>query len=222
METIEPDEPQPAVVQLEPIRLRLEAMPVTIALRPNLWLNWTRIALHAEARAVAAHARGLSTGDIGPALEAETHETMIAVSGARHAFHHLYLDWHELLGLAPEDDEHKVPLLATTDVPANNKERDDWRADLREIVADRDEIIHVAQISQPAVPHPLGTNTSVLSARFTAERATRAIDLMLDFYRRVIESPTPALAEWSSKHQHVLGDLRRARDEYHARVAETS
>lgn len=214
--------PIPGVARPDTVRAKARVGQATVAVRPNLWHNWTRIAIRSEARAIAAHEKGLATGDIGAALEGETLESMVTVSATRHAFHHLYLDWYERLGLAAHDEESKVPLLATTDVPDEPDERREWLGALREVVAHRDEIIHIAQASQPAVAHPLGTNTSELDARFTAERATRAVDLMLDFYRRVVESPSPALTDWGSKNGHVVSyfdEMRRKRSEIEAGIS---
>jgi hypothetical protein len=142
METIDntPDPPsvsQPAVVRPAPINVKVRFPQGSIAIRPNLWHNWTRIALRAETRAVAAHERGLMTGDTARALEDETLESMVAVSAARHAFHHLYLEWWQLLALKPENDESKVPELATTDVSTDPAKRKHWLGDLQDIVDDR-------------------------------------------------------------------------------------
>ena len=206
----------PATVRPHTIKVSTSIPQPSIAIRPNLWHNWTRIAIRAEARTLEARRRGLQTADIAEAIEGETLETMVAVSGVRHAFHHLYLDWHLLLRLEPQDEEHKVPLLATTEIPTAEEGRREWLAALTEIVADRNQIIHVAQDDQPVVPHPLGTNTSELDARFASERAVRAVDLMLDFYRRVLEAPSPPLADWSEKRQHVLDDFLDLRAAYQA------
>ena len=209
----------PATVSPHAIKVSTSIAQPSIAIRPKLWHNRTRIAIRAEAHALAARRRGLQTGDIAEALEGETLETMVTVSGVRHAFHHLYLDWHVRLRLEPQDEEHKVPLLATTEIPTTEEGRREWLADLTEIVADRNQIIHVAQDNQPVVPHPLGTNTSQLDARFASERAVRAVDLMLDFYRRVMEAPSPPLADWSEKRQHILHDFLDLRAEYQAHTA---
>lgn len=215
--TSDPPEPRPGTAQPDAIRAGVTLPRPTIAIRPNLWHNWARIAMKAEARALAAHRRGISTGEIADALEAETLECMVAVSGVRHSFHHLYLDCHLLLGLEPAGDEPKVPRLATTDLPLDDNDLRSWLDDLQQVVVDRDEIVHISQESRPAVPHPLGTNTSEFDARFTAERATRAVDLMLDFYRKVIASPSAAMRPWAEKRAHVPGDLNNLRAKYRAR-----
>ena len=83
---------------------------------------------------------------------------MIAVRAVRSSFHHLYIDWHALLGLRPEGDEGKVPKRATTDIPTDSAERKAWLGAISKVVEDRDMIIHKAQDSQEVVPHPLGGN----------------------------------------------------------------
>jgi hypothetical protein len=121
------------------------------------------------------------------------------------------------LGLGPAGDEPKVPGLATTDLPLVDNDLRSWLDDLQQVVVDRDEIVHIPQESRPAVPHPLGTNTSEFDARFTAERATRAVDLMLDFYRKVIASPSAEMRPWAAKREHVPGDFDNLRAKYRAR-----
>lgn len=66
-------------------------------------------------------------------------------------------------------------------MPLTDEDLGVWLGELAGVVDDRNKIIHVRQQSLPVVPHPLGTNTSVFDAYFTVERATRAVDLMLDF-----------------------------------------
>lgn len=137
----------------------------SIAIRPNLWHNWARLAIRAEAPATAAFRAGKGADDIAPYVDAMTLDTMIAITAVRSSFHHLYLDWHALLGLRPEGDEQKVPELATTAIPVDPSERRAW----------------------------LGGNTSALNAYYTSTLATTAVEVMLDFYERVITSPTAAL-----------------------------
>lgn len=202
----------PGVVGVAAIRAKDDVFQATIAIKPNLWHNWARIAMRAESRAIVARHDGLVTeGDVAPFIESETLETMIAVVGVRQSFHHLYLEWQETLGL---DEERHVPQLATTDVPLTDADLRIWLGKLAEVVDDRNEIIHVPQESLPVVPHPLGTNTSVFDAHFTMERATRAVDLMLDFYKRVLTSPSEALEVWASKRQHVYGNFADLRAKY--------
>jgi hypothetical protein len=81
-------------------------------------------------------------------------------------------------------------------------------------VIGRNEIVHRAQNNQSAVAHPLGTNTSALDARFTSERATEAVDAMLDFYQRVIGHPSAALRAWAASNGHVLDQFRALRIKY--------
>lgn len=82
------------------------------------------------------------------------------------------------------------------------------------MVDDRDRIIHEAQDSQQAVPHPLRGNTSALDAYFISELATGAVDVLLDFYGRVITSPGPPLREWAEKRGRVPQQLNDRRQRY--------
>jgi hypothetical protein len=40
---------------------------------------------------------------------------------------------------------------------------------------------------------------------------------MLDFYRKVITSPSDAMRPWAEKREHVPGDFDRLRAKYRAR-----
>jgi hypothetical protein len=212
METNEPSaQSKSAVVRPATFTVKAHFPQGSIAIRPNLWHNWARLAIRAEARATAASRGGQGADDIAPYVDAMTLETMIAVTAVRSSFHHLYLDWHALLGLRPEGDEQNVPELATTAIRQNHKERIAWLGAIKKVIEDRDRIVHEAQDSQTAVRHPLGGNTSALDAYYTSTLATTAVDVMLDFYARVITSPTDALREWAEKRSHVaqqLNDLR--------------
>jgi hypothetical protein len=42
----------------------------------------------------------------------------------------------------------------------------------------------------------------------------RAVDLMLDLYKRVLTSPCEALEVWASKRQHVYGNFVELRAKY--------
>lgn len=166
--------------------------------------------MRAEARAVVAHEQGLEADEVAEYVESETLESMVAVTAVRHSFLHLYLDWQPYLQLG-KGEEARVPTLATVDGPEDEEDLRAWLSDLKRVVDDRNEIVHQPQVSEPAVPHPLGTNTSRLDARFTAQRATEAVDLMLDFYRKVIDLPSGALLPWAADRRHVPGDLDAVR-----------
>jgi hypothetical protein len=218
METIDEPSPDdqatqvPAVVQPATLTVKARFPQATIAVQPNLWHNWARIAMRAEARAIASRREALtSSEDIAQFIETETLESMVVVLGVRQSFHHLYLEWRDDLGI---DAEHHVAKLATTDLPLTDDDLDAWLADVKSVIDDRNEIIHDTPESLPVVPHPLGTNTSVFDARFTLERATRAVDLMLDFYQRVLLSPSAPLSVWSSKRQHVYDNFVDLRAKY--------
>jgi hypothetical protein len=212
METNEPSaQSKSAVVRPATFTVKAHFPQGSIAIRPNLWHNWARLAIRAEARATAAFRAGKGAHDITRYVDAMTLETMISVTAVRSSFHHLYLDWRALLGLRPEGDEQKVPELATTAIPRDPRERSAWLGAIKKVIDDRDRIVHEAQDSQKAVPHPLGGNTSALDAYYTSTLANTTVDVMLDFYERVITSPTDALREWAEKRSHVaqqLNDLR--------------
>lgn len=205
-------EPRPAVVRPDIIQVRVSFPQGSVAIRPNLWYHWTEIALRAEARAKDARTAGLAAaekkGDWGRYSADETHEAMIVVEATRLALTHLEADWREL-GYFDGVTSVDIPGEATTDIP---EYLDAWLADIKVLIDDRIRIAHKPQESQIAQPHPAyPSNVSSIASHYTAERASRAVDLLLDFYRRVIESPSDRLAAWAEPRKRVPGDLAEMR-----------
>jgi hypothetical protein len=181
----------------------------------NQWLNGALIAIRAEARAVLAHRQGFAADRGAEFPEYATLETMITVAAVRHSFHHLYLDWLEALGLdSDEGDERKVPQLATADLPGDDEDLEMWLGGFKEVVDDRNELVHTAQKSEPVEEHPIGTHTSAFAVRFQSARATEVVDLLLDFLSRVLISPSPERRAWADDRTHVIGMLEDRRSNY--------
>lgn len=204
-----------ALVQPATVQVKATFPQGGISIRVNQWLNWALIAIRAEARAIQAHGLGLAAKRGAEFLESETLETMIAVTAVRHSFHHLYLDWHAALNLDPnEDSEKDVPQLATDDLPEDDEDLRLWLDGFKNVVDDRNELVHTLQKSEPVEEHPIGTSTSAFAVKFQSGRATAVVDLMLDFYRRVLTAPSPELRVWADDRTHVLGLLEDRRSKY--------
>jgi hypothetical protein len=191
-----------ATAKPEAIRVHVEAPAVNIVMRPHLWYTWAMIAVREEQRAWRLRHMGLQQAKFGPYLVQEAHEAMQAVVAARHALHNLFRVWQPLLGLSGESKVRPNHFTVASLQPA-------WEARVLQLIDDRDGVVHHDEQTAPVQPHPqYPTNVSALEASFTAERATEAIEVMLDdVLRPAITAPAPALQRWAADIGHVPTDL---------------
>jgi hypothetical protein len=180
---------------------------VSIAIRPHLWYTWAVVAVRQEQRAWRLRQTGVQQEDFAPYLVQEAHEAMQAVVGARHALHNLFRVWQPLLGLSGERRIRPNHFTTSSLQPG-------WEHRVLELINDRDGVVHHNEQTASAQPHPqYPTNVSALEISFTAERATDAVQIMLDdVLRPAITSPPAALRSWAAPIGHVPPDLdmRRA------------
>jgi hypothetical protein len=206
MSDAEQPEPPSQVVAPPTVAAAVTVPSATILMRPHLWLNWARISVRQERRAWDARDRGLcQPGSPGSYLGLETEESIEAVTAARHCLHNLWLVWN--LG----GDERTATLARlTTANPANAAT---WQTRVTRLVVDRNGVVHHNEATAPAQPHPVyPTNVSGLAASFTAERATEAVDILMDdVLRLVMTAPSPALQAFANDHGHVLALLDQQR-----------
>ncbi len=196
------DEKPPAqVARPKTLRVPINVNPASVFLRPNMWAKWANIAIRAEAPSWRARNRGVERSEAGPYVAFENEESRTAVTAVRHAFHHLWLDWRDL---GDAESEKELPPSATTDTPEDVAAFETWLEGIAAVVLDRDRVVHHPEPSEPTAPHPLGTNVSQQAAYFTAERATDAVDRLLDFLTRVLAAPGIGLEQWAAKRQHVV------------------
>ena len=196
----------------ETVKLSVTVPPVKISIRPNLSSNWTVVAIKAEARAIEARRAGIAAKKNGDGFAQfaadETHDSMVAVGAARTALGHLEGDWRQLnLFVRSKKAKREAKdspgrwLDYTTDHPDDTEK---WLDDIARLIDDRNEIEHRPQPSTPTEPHPAyPTNVSAIAANYTVDRATAAVDLLLDFWHRIIDSPSAPLAKWASDRSHV-------------------
>jgi hypothetical protein len=191
-----------ATAKPETIHVGVEVPAVSIAMRPHLWYTWAMIAVREEQRAWCLRHTGLQQTGFGPYLVQEAQEAMQAVVAARHALHNLFPVWQPLLGLSGESKVRPHHFTVASLRPA-------WEARVLQLIDDRDGVVHHDEQTAPVQPHPqYPTNVSALEASFTAERATEAIEVMLnEVLRPAITAPAPALQRWAADIGHVPTDL---------------
>lgn len=152
-------------------------------------------------RARDTRAAGQREEDFGPYIGRETEEAIEAVAAARHCIHNLFRAWKVDFGL-PKQREITFGDF-TTATPTNPNQ---WKARVLDLVGDRDVAVHHNEQTAPMQRHPgYQANVSDVAAVFTAERATGAVDIMLeDVIRLAMTKPAPALQKFASDTAHVL------------------
>jgi hypothetical protein len=87
-----------------------------------------------------------------------------------------------------------------------------WRGELGWLFDLRDSSIHYEGTFAPLEPHPLEMNVAPSQVAYSAENATRAVNLLLNILERCRDKPKPRAHNWSQgMHGAVdeLGDRRR-------------
>jgi hypothetical protein len=189
------------------IRVAAGVPGVSFSIRPHLWYTWAYIAVRQEQRAWRLRHEGLKHSEFGPYVVQEAQDAMQAVVAARHALHNLYRVWRPLLSVSGEGKIRPHHFTAAS-------VRQGWSSRIGNLIEDRNGVVHHDEETAPARQHPqYPTSVSQLEASFTAERATAAVDVMLnEVLRPAIDHPSPALAGWAAGIEHVPCDLdaRRA------------
>jgi hypothetical protein len=193
------------VAKPDTIQAAIDMPDVTITMKPHLWIAWASIAIRQEQRAWRLRSKGSQQADFGPYLGQETHEAMQAVVAARSAIHNLFRVLETLLGV--NQKKVRPELFTFAQLPK------DWNERVTALIAVRDGIVHHDEENAPTQPHP-GYPTEIphLAAAFTAERATEAVEMMLnDVFRPAITAPSAALTNWASDFLSVPDNLDQLR-----------
>jgi hypothetical protein len=178
----------------------------TISMRPHLWYTWAMIAIRQEHRAWRLRRDGLQQAAFGPYLVQEAHEAMQAVVAARQVLTNLYLVWEETLQLGGEGKLRPAHFTVAELEPG-------WSKRVLQLISDRNGVVHHEERTVPVELHPhYPSGVSHLEVAFTAERATEAVEVMLNgVLRLAITAPAPALEMWASGVGHVPADLDQRR-----------
>jgi hypothetical protein len=72
-----------------------------------------------------------------------------------------------------------------------------WRGELGWLFDLRDSSVHYEGAFAPPEPHPLGMNVAPSQVAYSAENATRAVDLLLGILERCRDKPKPPARDWS-------------------------
>jgi hypothetical protein len=197
------------------------ALPIRIQVRSHLWITWGRIAMQHEtmARAARGEAARLPSGsNLGPPLERELDAGLVCVCAAAFAVEAL---WVELVdparGIVPEDlrDTWKAQRLGrggrieeTLKLGVDNSALPrTLRRDLDWLFPARGKVVHFEGKVESPEPHPLGTNVAPVNVAYSAEAASRAVDLLVQVLTVCRDRPKSALETWSASLRHAFDDL---------------
>lgn len=184
-----------------------------IKARTVLWISWARIAVQHEAMARAAvHAMQQPGADQSRLLEQEAEAGMVSICAAAFALEALR---RELDGL------HLLPTATVTGGAAGTRKRRPpasrqlvellkhgfdpqglvvtWMRELKWLFVLRGKSVHYTapDDGEPLEPHPLRMKVAPSQADYSAENASRAVDLLLGILERCRDKPKRPARDWS-------------------------
>ena len=154
----------------------------------HLWYVWTEVAMEHEwlakraRRAYEAHGRDVAS------LEEEMKASLVTVAGVTHCLDALHNEAVDI-GVLSDDTAERIKkrgMKAWTAVYRVLSETfgnpglgSDVESELQELYRLRNEVVHQRPAPGEIVAHPaLGMRTTPATARYTVERATKALDLL--------------------------------------------
>jgi hypothetical protein len=204
-----------------PAAVAVSAGSVSIQMRTHLWISWARIALKHEAMAHAARQEMQQAGaDQSRLLQQEADAGLVGICAAAFALEAVYRELDEL-GMVPaatlaawktnrlSDDKQILELLKLAVDPKGLVNV--WKRELAWLFDVRGSSVHYRGSFEAPQPHPLGTNVAPSQIIYSAERATRAVNLLLGILERCRDKPKPVARGWSQGMRGAIDDLIRGR-----------
>jgi hypothetical protein len=200
------------------IQSRAVVFAPTLTIRTHLWIAWAHIAIHHEQFAREARQRAEAAPSVGDALTQEFHASMVSITAVGHCLDALFGAIADFA--VPETTRRawtknrtrrRGPVLeaikAGFDVGSH---ANGWASEFAWLWDLRDKAVHFDEESREPVPHPLGSNTSPEQAMYSAEAATRAVDLLLDVLVTCTRSPrvkNEGAVGWASGMRATVAEL---------------
>ncbi len=190
--------------------------------RTILWISWARIAVQHEAIAIAAAPAMRQPGaDQSRLLEREAEAGMVSICAAAFALEVLSREISELgaipqatldgwrekrkQGKGPAAEDVTCEVLAQT-IDARGLVTG-WRQELGWLFDLRGSSVHYEGALASLEPHPLGMNVAPSQVAYSAENATRAVDLLLKILERCRDKPKPPARDWSQGLHGAVDEL---------------
>jgi hypothetical protein len=204
------------------------AQPVSMQVRSRLWMPWGRIAIQHEAMAHAVRGEAASLPaetSLGPLIQPEVEAGLVCVCATAFALEALYIELTDpALRIVPSDlrdswtarrtrrggriEETLKRAVDTSALPSI------LRQDLDQLFQARGNAVHFVGKFQPMALHPLGTDVSPVQLMYSAESATRAVDLLVQILTACRDHPKQPAKSWSEQMRYpfdlVLTDREAA------------
>jgi hypothetical protein len=198
---------------------------LTIKVSSNFDTKWFVIAVEHERAAIAARARAVAAPDgsseMAQAFDDELRAAMVAIAAAAFAIDALYEKIDAMLEqeVRPRfgDGVRRSGRIVETFKVALDLGRraHAWQTEIPRLFDLRDDEVHFEASLNDSEPHPTGkSNVSRENLIYSAEEATRAVDLALEVLTVAYSSPRKAnvgLVAWAESAAHVPAWLESER-----------
>jgi hypothetical protein len=185
---------------------------ITLLVSHGMWSTWTRLAIGHERDAWMARAEGLKSDapdayvpEFESALQAIT-QAAFALDGWYGATHTVLYDGRERKPAGMSDRQ----LLESLKLAIGTKTLDSGslREDVMWLFPSRGAVVHHGPKATTGSEHPLASGIVPDEyARFKAEEANRAINIVRAVFEGCLATPTPALRAWSKQARGLLLEL---------------
>lgn len=191
-------------------------------------LHWSDIAIEQERLAWAARRELESEIEEAKAsgkgldLNRELHPSLVAIAAASHALDALYGELRDLALPAEIAAKWKADPRSGPSRPLKLQEAlkhgfrisaQQWRRELEALFQLRDGAVHPELVFQESEPHPLGVSTALEHVAYRCEKATEAVDLLLEILETCADEPKPSIEQWANDLRPSLERLKAARSE---------
>jgi hypothetical protein len=190
---------------------------ISIKMRTHLWISCARIALKHEATAHAARQVMQQPGtDQSRLLEREADAGLVGICAAAFALEALSRELDELGVIPPptlaawQASPPSAPALVLEILKLSVDPRrlvNTWERELAWLFGVRGSSVHYRGAFEAPQPHPIGTNVAPSQVTYSAENATRAVDLLLEILERCRDKPKPATRGWSQGMRGAVDEL---------------
>jgi hypothetical protein len=177
-------------------------------------LAWmARHELESEVEEAKASGKGLD-------LNTELHPSLIAIAAVSHALDALYGEIRDLALPPAIAAKWKADPRSGPSRPLKLHEAlkhgfrisaQQWRSGLVDLFQLRDGAVHPELVFQESEPHPLGVSTALEHVDYRCEKATEAVDLLLEILETCAGQPKPSLEQWANDLRPSLDRLKAAR-----------
>ena len=197
-----------AHVEVPTLQIGVQIPQVTISITHHAWATWATIAIDHERLAREARVT---------APEDELRPALVAITSAAFSLDALYGSWVKHLDIPTPDDPRdegarwKRVSEATRRVSPGSVSAS-WRGRIEELYDQRDDAVHFDEVDRPPVWHqPLHSNAAAEHGYWSLDRATVAVDLVLEVLVGWRDSPSKFTTSWSKNYGSLVSSIAEKR-----------